>query len=140
MNSRVVNETGNRDDKHSTLETFCIVKSFLNGLDKISEFGQFKPTRCEKISIIVKGNRPVSVMELLFWFNSSVNIKAIRCIVEFFYHSRFRGRSIISIAFLIGSTWLFFKTVIINNKLKMYQVLNWNICSLLTSIYLYNNQ
>lgn len=56
MNSRVVNKTGNRNDKHSTVETFCIVKSFLNTLNEISEFGQLKPTRCEKISIIVKGN------------------------------------------------------------------------------------
>jgi len=69
MNSRVVKkQTGNRDDKHSAVETFCIVKSFLNSLVEISEFGQPKPTRCEKISITVKSNTygPVSVMELLF--------------------------------------------------------------------------
>lgn len=57
MNSRVVNKTGNRDDKHSTVRTFCIVKSFLV---EISEIGQLKPTRCEKISITVKGKTDLS--------------------------------------------------------------------------------
>lgn len=60
MNSRVINKTGNRDGKHSTVRIFCIVKSFLNSLVEISEFGHLKSNRCEKISIIVKGNTDLS--------------------------------------------------------------------------------
>jgi len=60
MNYRVVNKTGNRDDKHSTEGTFCIVKSFLSSLVEISEIGQLKPARCQKISIMVKGKTDLS--------------------------------------------------------------------------------